>query len=253
MKRILTILLLATYGFAEQLMLKEIESGEQVFIYSLNESDSHMEWSVRIHQSSETIWTHTHNKNGNSSPSLEFSQLIDIKSTGSKVSFIISRFKGILFVSVTKDKNGSWVEGYKKILWNIASKEKGTQTIRLSGLDTVEVTDKDGNVFKYEVRSDQVSENGNTFESAPERAFFINSRSSVTENAAISSLKAEEAVEEVPEAEPAIEEEPAELVDSEPVEEDFEPSSNWWLWLIGAVVVVGGISLVLRRKNESKH
>ncbi|MDQ8208248.1 hypothetical protein QEH52_12060 [Coraliomargarita sp. SDUM461003] len=36
---------------------------------------------------------------------------------------------------------------------------------------------------------------------------------------------------------------------TEPIEEPTEPSSNWWLWLIGVLVVVGGLGLVLRRKN----
>lgn len=41
----------------------------------------------------------------------------------------------------------------------------------------------------------------------------------------------------------------AEVVVAEPIEEDVEQSSNWWLWLVGALVVVGGLGLVLRRKN----
>ncbi|NBB79541.1 MAG: hypothetical protein GVY36_08870 [Verrucomicrobia bacterium] len=44
-------------------------------------------------------------------------------------------------------------------------------------------------------------------------------------------------------------EEAAERVVTEPIEEDVELSSNWWLWLISAVVVFGGLGLVLRRKN----
>ncbi len=43
--------------------------------------------------------------------------------------------------------------------------------------------------------------------------------------------------------------ESAEVVTVEPSEEPAEQSSNWWLWLIGAVVVVGGIGLVARRKS----
>lgn len=57
-----------------------------------------------------------------------------------------------------------------------------------------------------------------------------------------------EVIEEVTEPEPAIEES-EEVVIAEPIEEDIEQPSNWWLWLIGAVVVVGGIGLVLRRKS----
>lgn len=45
---------------------------------------------------------------------------------------------------------------------------------------------------------------------------------------------------EVTAPEPVIDE-PAKVVVAEPVEEDVEQSSNWWLWLIGAVVVVGAV------------
>jgi len=44
-------------------------------------------------------------------------------------------------------------------------------------------------------------------------------------------------------------EEPVEVVVAEPIEEDVEQSSNWWLWLIGALVVVGGLGLAIGRKN----
>jgi len=57
-----------------------------------------------------------------------------------------------------------------------------------------------------------------------------------------------EAIEEVTEPEPAIEE-PAKVVNSESSEDPEKESSNWWLWLVGAVVVVGGIGLVARRKS----
>jgi len=49
--------------------------------------------------------------------------------------------------------------------------------------------------------------------------------------------------------EPAIEKEPAEVDVAEPTEEAVEQSSQWWLWLIGAVVVVGGIGLIACRKS----
>jgi len=44
-------------------------------------------------------------------------------------------------------------------------------------------------------------------------------------------------------------EESAEVVLAEPLKEDVEQSSNWVLWLIGAVVIVGGIGLAVRRKS----
>lgn len=56
------------------------------------------------------------------------------------------------------------------------------------------------------------------------------------------------AVEEVTAPEP-VTEEPAEVVVARPSEEPAEQSSNWWLWLIGAVIVVGGLGLVIRRKS----
>jgi len=55
-------------------------------------------------------------------------------------------------------------------------------------------------------------------------------------------------LEEVTMHEPAIEETDEEVV-AEPTEEPAEKSSNWWLWLIGAVIVVGGLGLALRRKS----
>jgi hypothetical protein len=47
--------------------------------------------------------------------------------------------------------------------------------------------------------------------------------------------------------EPEIEE-PAEVVVTEPIEEDVEQSPNWWLWLVGIVVVVGGVFVLRSRK-----
>jgi len=56
-------------------------------------------------------------------------------------------------------------------------------------------------------------------------------------------------VEKVTAPESVIEEEPAGEVVTEPNEEDAEQSSKWLLWLIGALVFVGGLGLVLRRKS----
>ena len=44
-------------------------------------------------------------------------------------------------------------------------------------------------------------------------------------------------------------EEPDEVVNAEPTEEPTEQSSNWWLWLIGLLVVLGGLAVVVRRKS----
>jgi hypothetical protein len=44
-------------------------------------------------------------------------------------------------------------------------------------------------------------------------------------------------------------EEPDKVVDVDTSEGPSEQSSNWWLWLIGAVVVVCGIVLIARRKS----
>ena len=57
-----------------------------------------------------------------------------------------------------------------------------------------------------------------------------------------------EVVEEVSAPEPTIEEEPTKVVDTEPIEGDVEPASNWWLWLVGGVIIVGGILKVRRKK-----
>lgn len=63
-----------------------------------------------------------------------------------------------------------------------------------------------------------------------------------------------EVIEEITAPEPAIEE-PAEVIVAEPVEEDVEQSpnwpawlENWWLCLIGAVIIVGGILMIRRKK-----
>lgn len=47
-------------------------------------------------------------------------------------------------------------------------------------------------------------------------------------------------------------EESAEIVVTEPVEEDVEQSFNWLLWLVGALVVVVGIGLALRKKPHQR-
>ena len=61
-----------------------------------------------------------------------------------------------------------------------------------------------------------------------------------------------ESIEKVTAPEPALKE-PAEVVVTEPIEEDVEQSSNWWLWLISAVVVVGGILMLCHRRGNSRQ
>ena len=56
-----------------------------------------------------------------------------------------------------------------------------------------------------------------------------------------------ETVEEITAPEPSTEA-PAKVVVAEPIEENLEQSPNWWLWLVGAVVVIGGILKVCRKK-----
>lgn len=60
----------------------------------------------------------------------------------------------------------------------------------------------------------------------------------------------EEPVLEVAPAAPV--EEVAEVVVAEPVVEDVEQSSNWWLWFIGAVVVVAGMVFILHHKSNDR-
>ena len=48
-------------------------------------------------------------------------------------------------------------------------------------------------------------------------------------------------------------EEPAEVVVAEPIEEDVEQLPNWWLWLVGAVIIVGGIILLCHRRGNSRQ
>ncbi|MGB3495551.1 MAG: hypothetical protein WBA57_22665 [Elainellaceae cyanobacterium] len=55
-------------------------------------------------------------------------------------------------------------------------------------------------------------------------------------------------IEEIAAPEPKTKE-PAEVAPVEVVEETPEQSSQWWLWLIGLLVVVAGLGLVLRRKS----
>lgn len=63
-------------------------------------------------------------------------------------------------------------------------------------------------------------------------------------------LNIKEPAQESTAPEPTIEE-PAEVVVAEPIEEEpIEQSSNWWLWFIGTVVVVGGIILFIRSRNQ---
>ena len=61
--------------------------------------------------------------------------------------------------------------------------------------------------------------------------------------------KPEPIIDSESEPEPAIEE-PSEVAPvAEPSGEPAEQSSQWWLWLIGAVVVAGGLAVVVRRKR----
>jgi len=57
-----------------------------------------------------------------------------------------------------------------------------------------------------------------------------------------------ETTEEVPTVESEVKE-PAEVKPDEVTEETPEQSSQWWLWLVGALVVLGGLAVVVRRKS----
>lgn len=59
----------------------------------------------------------------------------------------------------------------------------------------------------------------------------------------------DQGVKGVVQSEPAAEEQPDEVYRPELSEKTPKQSSNWWLWLIGAVVVLGGAGLAIRRKN----
>ena len=60
--------------------------------------------------------------------------------------------------------------------------------------------------------------------------------------------EAVQVVKEVTPPEPVIEE-PAEVGPVEVAEDPPEEAANWLLWLIGALIVLGGLALVVRRKN----
>lgn len=60
--------------------------------------------------------------------------------------------------------------------------------------------------------------------------------------------KPEPIIEEATPPKPATEK-PAEVVTAEPSQEHAEKPSTWWLWLIGALVVLGGVGLAVRRKS----
>ena len=64
-----------------------------------------------------------------------------------------------------------------------------------------------------------------------------------------SKVSAPKTIKKVSAPESATEDKTDEVIAAEPIEEPAEKSSNWWLWLIGALVVIGGLGLVLRHKN----
>ena len=57
-----------------------------------------------------------------------------------------------------------------------------------------------------------------------------------------------ETTEELPTVEPEVKE-PAEVKAVEVAEETPEESSQWWFWLVGTLVVLGGLAVVVRRKS----
>lgn len=113
--------------------------------------------------------------------------------------------------------------------------DRELQKVLENAADTVKIMKSEDEGKPYvKIPPDSATENGSKQHSPP-----------VTQQEASSVSKV---IEEVSAPEPTVED-PAEVVVTEPIEEDVEQSSNWWLWLIGAVVLVGGIGLTLRRKS----
>jgi hypothetical protein len=102
-----------------------------------------------------------------------------------------------------------------------------------------------GNYLSYIPRADKAGNLKNLLEKA---IIELTPVSTVTDGNFVAHV--EQQVETItPQTSEATMQEPAKAVVAEPIEEDVEQSSNWWLWLIGAVVVVGG-TLVLRPKKS---
>jgi hypothetical protein len=81
--------------------------------------------------------------------------------------------------------------------------------------------------------------------------YHLTNESEMMEEPAPPVEEAVEVIEEVTAPESTIEE-PAEVVVTESIEEDIEQSSNRWLWLIGAVVVVAGMVFILHHKSNDR-
>ncbi|WPJ97011.1 ankyrin repeat domain-containing protein [Coraliomargarita algicola] len=74
------------------------------------------------------------------------------------------------------------------------------------------------------------------------------SKPPIAETSARAPVATVEAIEELPTVESEVKE-LTEIIPVEVSEETSEQSSNWWLWLVGLLVVVGGIGLVVRLKS----
>jgi len=74
------------------------------------------------------------------------------------------------------------------------------------------------------------------------------SKAPIAETPARAPVATVETIEELPTVEPEVKN-PAETIPVEVPEETSEQSSNWWLLLICALVIIGGLFVIVRRKG----
>jgi hypothetical protein len=162
---------LAYAGDPFEKALRSMNRGDFTFSYiRINRKDK-TEWELRQVPSAEIILRLTHDKTNADSSIYTYSNLIDVMRESNKVGVLLSLDVGLLYIQCNRAADGSWSEAWRQIILGATGPSKNTASIRLDGINSVEIASSEGVRSTYTITNSQVKKDGVPY--SPSKIFSI--------------------------------------------------------------------------------